>query len=93
MWVATELLAPTASAATCSQHSQFRAEELVFETIVDRGAADWATPCMPGGKAVVFDWNERTGELTYAGSTATGMFRDLHNPIRHSSLTRSCGPG
>jgi hypothetical protein len=92
MWVATELLAPPPSATTCSQPSQFRVADLVFETIVDRGGPDWATPGVLAGKAVVFDWNERTGELTYAGATASGLFRDLENPIRRFSLTRSCGP-
>jgi hypothetical protein len=93
MWVATELLAPPPSAATCSQPTQFHAEELVFETIMDRGELDWATSGVLAGKAVLFDWNGRTGELTYAGATAAGIFRDLENPIRRSSLTRSCGPG
>ncbi len=93
MWVATELLAPPPSAATCSQPTQFHVADLVFETIEDRGEPDWATTGVLAGKTVVFDWNERTGELTYAGAAATGIFRDLENPIRYSSSTRSCGPG
>jgi hypothetical protein len=93
MWIASDLLVSPAPVQTCSQHDELGSRELVFEIIVDEGQPDWATEGMLGGSAVIFEWNEMTGELTFASTATAGVFSDLTNPaIRPSSLSaRSCG--
>lgn len=67
MWIAPELVPPTAIAEPCVHRGTPTGRNLVFEVI--RLDDDRQMPARAGG-AVAFEWNAATGELSIAGNGA-----------------------
>jgi hypothetical protein len=93
MWIASELLPKVPVGEPCSHDVRPASPDVVFEVIHWDDAAEEARLIRGSSRAVAFDLNETTSELSLAESSATAIFGDLvdstvvDSPLR----ARSCG--
>jgi hypothetical protein len=93
MWIAPELIPPKAVGEPCVHAVRPELRDLVFEVVREGDEAEEARLVRGWPRAVAFEWNETTSELSIAESSGPPIFDDLENAavLRSPLQARSCG--
>jgi hypothetical protein len=93
MWIAPELVSKVSVGEPCSHAVRPASRDVVFEVVHWGDEAEQARVIRGSSRAVAFEWNEATSELSLADSSGTAIFDDLENSavVDSPPQARSCG--
>jgi hypothetical protein len=93
MWIAPELVSKGPVGEPCAHAVRPATRDVVFEVVRWGDEAGQARVIRDSSRAVAFEWNEATSELSLAETSGTAMFDDLEDSaVLDSPLqARSCG--